>query len=152
MPAARTSEAPPPASTTQSASAIKGHSDISLGNDRPGYGRGLRRSHLHDVACSDHAVGLLDLQVGKATHRLGRPRAFVRLVEVAPVTLRRALQAVLEIDVVQVGLDALELRERPLLRDARRACRERRQGNAQCRDIAFPSSTSTRAWDCVARS
>ncbi len=113
--------------------------------------RRFLRRQLDDLARADHAVSLLDLQVGEAAHGFGCPRSLGRLFEVAPVTLRCTLEPVLEVNLLDVGLHAREFGKRALLGDGGAAGEQAGRGDEEKTD-APDHSTSLLACAWVARS
>ena len=96
-------------------------------------GRGRGRD-LDDFAAADDAVSLLDLQVGEPAHRLGCPGALRGLFEVATVAFGRAFQAVLEVNLLDVGLYAGEFGQRALRLRRGAACKPRGRGTEKKAD------------------
>ncbi len=115
--------------------------------------RGSRflRRQLDDLARTDHAVSLLDLQVGEAAHGFGCPRSLRCLFQVPPVALRCTLEPVLEVNLIDVGLHARELGKRALLGDGGAAGEQAGRGDEEKTD-APGHCTSLLACAWVARS
>jgi hypothetical protein len=114
--------------------------------------RGLRSGHFDGLAAAtDDAVLLLDLQVREATHRLGCHRTFFCLLEIATVTLCGKFEAVVEMDLVDIGGHSLELGESTV--PGRGSTARREAHGKKCKNVKPPNhGSSTLACACVARS
>jgi len=72
----------------------------------------LRGNHRCGFAFTEYAIGLLELQIGKTPHCFRCPCAFRRFLEVTAITLCGALKTVVQINIVEIGLNLAKLRQR----------------------------------------
>jgi hypothetical protein len=114
--------------------------------------RSLWSGHFDGLAAAtEDAVLLLDLQVREAAHRLGCHRTFLCLLEIATVALCGKFEAVIEMDLVDIGGHSLELGESTV---PGRGSTARGEAHGQkSKDVKPPNhGSSTLACACVARS
>ena len=130
---------------------LKWIAELSLGGDLLGRARGIGCRHLDELSATDNAVGLLDLQIGKASHCLRCSCALRSLIEIAAITLRRAFKTVGDIHLFNVRRNCFEFSERALFIGSCTAKGSDR-GERDYDDSPVHCASSIRAWACVARS
>jgi hypothetical protein len=111
----------------------------------------LRSSHLDNFTAAKNTVGLFNLQISKATHRLGRARALRGFLKITAVALCGTLETVFKIDILYVRRHLLQLCKCALLAGGRTG---KKPGGCECNDkrVTFHHSSFTLACACVARS
>ena len=114
---------------------------------RRGIYRG-RRGRIH----ADDTVLALELEIGEPAHRLGGQVALRGLVQIVSIALRGTLEAVLEINVLDIRRDRFELGQGATR--GRAAAAAAQPGYSENRDAAphGHSSITAFAWAWVARS